>query len=171
MLSGILFGCICAFSSNDFSIGDVIRLNNYSLGNVYFNLVKYPILMFLSGFTVFGSIIVPICLISKGFSISFSITAIVQALGRKGVILAFAIFGLQTLISIPCFLVISASSIEGSYYIANTVFKRRKQLNQNLPNYKRHLYLFLFCSLLLLVYAAIDKSIVPALFSYLNVKF
>ena len=67
------------------------------------NNFKYQLIALFLGFSVIGVFLLPILSAVRGFFLSFSVAAIIRLLGSKGILLTLALFGVNTLITVPCF--------------------------------------------------------------------
>ena len=140
-------------------------MGEYSFWSTFFNLIKFPLLVFFFGFTAFGVILTPATVFMKGCFVSASVSAAVSSFGAKGILFAVSMFGIQTLVSIPCLIVASAFSIELSKTFL-FVFKRsKKNLVGVRPQISSFLILFLFMLLLLFLFSAVDAVLTPKLVS------
>ncbi len=64
---------------------------------------KYHLTALFLGLSLLGVIFIPVLSGIRGFMLSYSIAAVVRLLGGKGAWLALSVFGIRTLITIPCF--------------------------------------------------------------------
>ena len=76
---------------------------------IYF---RYPILAFLLGFAAPAAVFLPLVSAVFGFFLSFSACCFFQAFGNLGLPVALAVFGLRTLVTLPCFLVLAAPALQ-----------------------------------------------------------
>ena len=83
---------------------------------------RYPVLALLVGFTAIGVVLLPGLTTAFGFFLSFAACCFTAAFGKEGTLLAFAVFGLRCVISIPCYFLVavpawkSAASLTGFYF-------------------------------------------------------
>lgn len=121
LLCGVVAGCITASyigGDSGKTLSDYMTRYVTSIGSeagaisllpgTAWNIYKYPIFAFVFGFTVLGIVLIPATVALRGFFLAFSIGTMIRLFGYQGMVLALAIFGIQTLIGIPCLLVISA---------------------------------------------------------------
>lgn len=125
LLCGILIGSFSAsYIENDTatqlssSIANSIGHKNFEIKpllliTIWDNL-KYFLLEVFWGFTFLGVIAIPITLAVRGYFLAFSIGAIINSYGISGIWLALALFGVQSIISIPCLIAISNKSFDAS---------------------------------------------------------
>ena len=81
-----------------------------SLWQALLNAWLFPLLAFLSGFTLLGVVLLPLLLAARGFMISFVFTSFISAFGPGGIWLALGEMGFQCLLSVPCLLLLSVYS-------------------------------------------------------------
>lgn len=181
LFMGLVFGCVFVINSNHIPFANFLNLEitsistgateNYSFFNTFFTMAKYPIIVFVLGFTAFGQILIPAAVFIKGFMLSFSISTLIGSIGKSGVFIALSMFGFQSLISIPCLLVVSTLSFETSKAFASVLAR------QTVPNSRKQkpiahvVTTFVFALILMLITAIIDMAITPALVSLSTSKF
>ena len=175
MLLGIAIGCV--FAANCGSdvlsklIGEDIRnfsqdgIWQYSFSKTFFNLVKYPGVVFFLAFTAFGVIAIPILVFAKGFILSLSVSSLIASFGKVGIVAALSVFGVQAAISIPCLILLSAFAVEISRVFAFVVIPPKRRITGKKPNFIYFLAFFVFCLILLLLTATLDAVITPKLLS------
>lgn len=179
LLCGILFFCgtiagtITAGVINDgtklgtyfssymtfFLTGNTVKRDFFS---AVFDAYKYNILSLALGFSVVGVFFIPVLSALRGFFLTFSISTVVRVLGGNGILLALAIFGLNTLFTIPCFLILSTDAFSASQYIMRqTVLRNQKTMTSPL---NRHFFSRCgLCFFMLTITALIDLFITPQL--------
>lgn len=84
------------------------------IGAVAANTYFYHVISFLLGFSILGVVLIPATSAIRGFMLSFSMAVIIRMYSGKGVAVALAAFGITSVISVPCFLIISVLSFEAS---------------------------------------------------------
>lgn len=92
--------------------GGIIRADFISALIVAF---KYPVFVIFLGFSIPGFVIMPFVLGLRGFYLSFSIATFIKVFGSGGALVAFGLFGLTALITIPCLFILAAQSFSSSY--------------------------------------------------------
>ncbi|MEG2377086.1 MAG: hypothetical protein RSC43_01890 [Clostridia bacterium] len=134
LLCGIVAGCITASYIGD-EAGAALRsyVLNYtktlgvipSVGELFpgaiWNVYKYPLCTFLFGFTVLGIVLIPGAVALRGFFLSFSVATMIRLYGSSGLTLALAMFGVSSLIGIPCLLIISAQGFHAARSFARVM--------------------------------------------------
>ena len=64
--------------------------------------LREPAVIFLLGFCTFGAAVIPLVCLWQGFTLSFAVACFAASLGRDGVLLSLAAFGIRGVILIPC---------------------------------------------------------------------
>ncbi|NLA86338.1 MAG: hypothetical protein GX847_03455, partial [Clostridiales bacterium] len=108
---------------------------------------KYHLLALFLGFSILGVVSIPFLSAVRGFFLSFSVSAVIKLFGSRGILLALSIFGINTLITIPCFFVLSVSAFSASLYILRLVFA--KNLKNTVSPFNRRF--FVNCGICLIV--------------------
>lgn len=80
--------------------------------------LRYPLTAFLLGFASIGVLLLPLAAGAFGFSLSFSVCCFTAAFGLDGVLLALAVFGIRCAVTLPCFFLLAAASLERSMALA-----------------------------------------------------
>lgn len=175
LVLGILAGCIFAiYSENAVLTGlvgeDIKRISengvyDYSFLKTFLNLIKYPVLSFMLAFCAYGVLCVPVLVFFKGFTISLSISSIIGAFGKKGILTAISVFGVQTMVSIPCLIIIASLSFDCSKAFARVVKTPKIMVAEKRPNFPYFVLCFFVCVILLLLTALVDVAVTPTLLS------
>ncbi len=175
LLLGVAAGCVFAVNSENGAVAGIIGEDirnlsesgryDYSFSKTFFNLIKYPAISFFLAYSAFGVLLIPVLSFFKGFVLSVSISSIISVFGKKGILTAFSLFGIQTLISIPCLVVLAAISFECSKVFAFAVKTPRGQISAKKPNFLYFTLFFVFCVILMLFTAMMDTAITPSLTS------
>ncbi len=171
MLCGIITGVIAAvYISSDVrtNICDYIikfisslsvdESNHAALLNSIVNLFKYPITVFLLGLTAFGIVFIPVVVFLRGFSISFVVSAVIQTLSHKGIVLAFVTYGLQAIATITCTLMIASKGMVASKRMLNLI-RNKKRDERAVENV--YLVLFAICICVLFLISLLEVYIIP----------
>lgn len=130
-----------------------------SVLGVYF---RYPLAVFAFGFTVGGVFFIPLFLLVQGFAISFSAFCFASALGRHGLTLALAAFGLRYLIVLPITLLLAVFSIGGALQLRRG--RKKGSAKGKGPYGPDHYLRFAVCALVLLAGVIAELVWVPKLF-------
>ena len=97
-LSGYLDGFLTVVES-----GKIVRPAFVSL---LWKAIRWPLFALMLGFTPLGLICIPVLFLIRSFLLSFSISSFFHVLGAKGLLFAFSIFGITSLVYIPILFVL-----------------------------------------------------------------
>jgi hypothetical protein len=170
-LVGALGGAISANYISDFS-GSLLK--NYflspdggvfvsgGLGKSLFDTFLYPTIAVFFGFAAFGFILLPPLLGLKGFVLTFVAASIIKVFGGKGFLVSLSLFGLTSLISFPCLLILSVQAFTASYNLTGALLKRRII---RVIYGKAYFLRCLLCFAALILSAFIDAYLAPLLAS------
>lgn len=132
----------------------------FSVAGSYF---RYPLLVILLGQAAIGVVLIPLLCLLQGCSLAFSIACFSSALGRGGVLLAAAAFGLRWLLLLPCLFFLAAEHIgitQRSIPARKKTGGKRRESDQ-----QRHLRLTL-CLFVLLVGVIAEAVLLPGIFQF-----
>lgn len=171
LLIGIVSGAICCFSSFfSTSKGDVFSVftsleNNdfdYTFLRSFFTFSKYPVVIFILGFTAFGIFFIPVAVFLKGFFLSFSVASVFKFVGANAFLVSVSTFGIQILFSVPAIIILSALSFEFSKNFVVLFFGR---VDTRTPKTDIRIFLIAFACIisLSLLFAFFDTIITPKL--------
>lgn len=181
ILCGAMFLCGCiigtvaagAISSAD-QLGETINgyLSVFSSGmpsqpdffSAALNAFKYQLAAVFLGCSIFGVVCIPLLSAVRGFFLCFSVSAFVRTLGGKGILLSLSVFGLDALITIPCFFILAVSAFSASHYISKMALSKNKK--PGIPFSSNILVVCGICFMLLVLSALIDTYLTPSLISY-----
>ena len=85
----------------------------------------YLLVLFL-GFSLLGPLCLPVVAGVRGFYLSFSIAVFIRAFGAGGWPLAFALFGVGALITVPCFFFLAAQAFRVSTHLGKSALGLEK---------------------------------------------
>ena len=83
------------------------------------DILRWPGLALLLGFTALGVLGLPLLFAVRGFLLAFSIAAFVQMFGSAGCLLAFLVFGVSGGLSIPALFVLGVQSLNAARSLAS----------------------------------------------------
>ena len=126
----------------------------FSVLAVYY---RYALLTVICGFLTGGLLLIPLLCMMQGFSLSFSVCCFASAMGRSGVMLALAAFGVRCLIALPCTFYLAAQAMARSYDKLQTVKQKEK------PRITSDAWPILKCFLILLFGVVTELTVVPRL--------
>lgn len=131
--------------------------------SVLFNAFKYHILVIIFGFSLIGTLSIPLLSAFRGFCLSFSVSLVMGALSSKGIICVILIFGVSSLIELPCYFILASQSLAASQSLFSLTF--RTGTRSPLSPYDRAYFVrCIFCFVLLLVSALISTFVIPYIF-------
>lgn len=156
-----------ALSSFENDINEIVQngVGEYSLIKTFFNATKFPLAIFLLGFTVFGVFFAPLVVCVKGCLLSMSVSAIINSFGAKGFILALSMFGIQALAAIPCIIILSSYSMEVSKGFLSAFNKFKKNSLKTRPQTSSFVILFFVVVFILFLFSLLDVTVTPKLVS------
>lgn len=129
------------------------------VAGVIFAYFREPLALLLAGFFVGGVWLVPLMILGQGFLLAFSVSCFSLALGRTGLLCAFAAFGIRCLFVLPCSFFLAAQA-----WFAADRLRHGERLKSELWPKVSPLYAFFACSIALLLGCVIEISLVPRLF-------
>ncbi|MCL2568383.1 MAG: stage II sporulation protein M [Oscillospiraceae bacterium] len=123
---------------------------------------RVPLLILFLGFSLFGTPILPMVAGVRGFYLSFSIAVFIRAFGIAGWPLAFVLFGVGALITVPCFFLLASQAFRSSLGLGKAVLGAGKVHLGILcgPGYFGRCGL---CAVLILVAVFVELYVTPAL--------
>ncbi len=173
LLCGIIIGCLVgkyiSGESDNFLKRYVLQyeeithvgVGKYSFLKSLFNLTKYPVIIFLLSFTAIGVFSIPLIVFIKGFFSAISVSAVIHSIGTNGILAALSIFGIQTLITFPCILLISSIAFEFSKVFFK-IFRRNSCATVVYPiSLQGYIFIFFICLIALLLCTLVDMLLTP----------
>ena len=125
---------------------------------------KYNLIAIALGFSILGVFFIPLLTAVRGFFLTFSVSTVVRVIGGKGALLALSIFGVDTLIGIPCFIILSVYSYSVSSYLLRLAVSKNQR--SGISPFNSSLFTNSgICLAVLLVAAAFDCYVAPRLIS------
>lgn len=171
-LAGALSGAVSANYISDYS-GTLLK--NYflsaqsgvfmsgGLAKSFFDSFLYPAIAFFLGFAAFGFILLPLLSGLKGFVLTFVATSIIKVLGSAGWLVSLSLYGLTSLISLPCLLILSVQAFTASFTLTGALLKRRAVFRAVYG--KVYFIRCLLCAAALIITVFIDAYLAPILAS------
>ena len=119
---------------------------------------RYPLLALLLGSTALGVVLLPCVTAAYGFFLSFSVCCFTASFGPAGVLLALAVFGLRSALTLPCYLFLAVPAWGTSAALASlSLGKGRRTIAPDRDWYLRAAG----CGAVLLAGAALDLLLSP----------
>ena len=88
------------------------------LSVILWQTLRWPLLVFLLGFTALGVAGIPILFAVRGFLLSFAVSSFVLMFGGAGAILAFFAFGFSGMLSVPALFVLGVQGFSSGQELA-----------------------------------------------------
>jgi hypothetical protein len=92
------------------SVAGAVGTARPSVLSVIWQVARWPLLAVALSLTPVGLVGTPLLFLARGFLLSFAISSCFRVLGVSGLFLAFALFGLSGLISVPVLFVLGIQS-------------------------------------------------------------
>lgn len=139
--------------------GQVLHL---SLLSAVWEVVRWPLLAFVLGFTALGVVGLPVAFCVRGFLLSYAVSVLVRLYGSVGLVAALAVFGVSGFFVLPALfaLGVDAFRVAGSM-TGNLLGDSRRTFS---PGQGR-LFRAGFCCLLLAMAAVLQFQLTPILLS------
>lgn len=125
-----------------------------SLPRVAAAYLREPLMLLLLSSCTFGAALIPLVCAWQGFTLSFAVACFAGSLGRDGMLLSLAAFGLRCLVVLPCTLLIARWAFD----------KALCRLQGGTTDTKQRGILLIALALLLLG-ALLEATLVPQLFT------
>ena len=140
-----------------------------SLAAQIWDMMRWPLLALLLGFTALGLLGLPLLFAVRGFLLGFSIASFIQLFGSSGCLLAFLLFGLSGAISVPVLFVLGVQSFAAARGLAGYTGQNNRAAR--LPYGRAYLRRCGLCALALCVCVLLERVAVPPLISGLAQTF
>lgn len=131
--------------------GEIFCLDMFAL---LWGLFRWPLFGVLLGFTALGLVGIPILFGVRGFALAFSIASFVGLYGGAGGILAFLLFGLSGVVTLPVLFVLG---LDG--------FLNARALSARVEKQRGNLVCYSWCAVALGIGICIEAMVVPVLLS------
>lgn len=173
----LLVGCVLALQTDGESVQALDRyLRHYlseahengglspSLWTVIWELCRWPLCVFLLGFTSLGAVAIPALFCVRGFLLSYAISSFLHIFGRDGMGAALAVFGISAFLVVPVLFLMASWSFPSAVHLATSVWREQPRC---LP--LRGGFHTLGCAILLLFAGILLQwSVMPPLLSMLS---
>ena len=127
--------------------------DNSSFLSILLDVSFYPLIVFAMGFFVFGFAMIPSLAAVRGYIYSFSVALLIRYYGISGVIPAFILFGIKSIVFIPCFVVLAVQAFSSSMKLTSTVVSRGASWTP--PYGKRFVLRSVLCFIALALFALV----------------
>ncbi len=137
-----------------------------SIWSVIWDLVRWPLFVFLLGFTALGVVAIPALLLVRGFLLSYSVTTFVGLFGTDGLVAALAAFGITALLLIPVLFVVAFDGLRSS------IARLAGGAEETAPRLLRQrLTILAPCAGIIILATALQWTAMPALLSAVCARF
>lgn len=133
-----------------------------SLPSTVWEVARWPLLVFLLGFTALGVVGIPAALCLRGFLFSYAVSVLVRLYGSAGLASALAVFGVSGFLVLPALFVLGVDGFRGAGALLMKLIgdgRRTPSLGQG------RLFRAGCCAALLAVAAAFQFRLTPVLLS------
>lgn len=135
-------------------------LREPALWELVWRALRWPLVVFLLGFTALGAFGIPALTALRGFYLSFSVAAFAQAYGSKGLMTAFLLLGVPALAYVPAFFLLSTQSFSAACALARRV---GGQGRYELPYHRDYFFRCGVCAAAVCLGIFAEQWLVPAL--------
>ena len=129
-----------------------------SLGAAIWDLIRWPAIVLLLGFTPVGVVGIPLVMGVRGFLLCYAATTFARLFHLPGMAAALAAFGVTVLLAIPVLFVVAADSFCQS-------LGRLPGAGAPLARWSQRTVVLAPCAGLLILAVALQRVVMPALFS------
>ena len=167
-LLGSLFGVFIGSFSIDGEIPGLItkhitgEFSRVTYLSVLWNISWYHLLAIFLGTSIFGVALLPLLSLLRGYLLSLTVASIIVSVAKNGILLAIIYIGIPSIISLPCFFIISMDSFTLSKKLClllNGTYKQAPDLA-----IIRHAVI---CGVLLAASALLETYILPLCISFI----
>ena len=128
------------------------------LAGIVFSYFRSAAALFLMGLASCGLWLVPLFMAGQGFILGFSVHCFGVALGRNGIWIALASFGLRCVFVLPCCFYLAARSWSNAAKL-----RRIGQIREKPDSGRSSFYPIIICGIVLLIGCMLEISLVPRL--------
>lgn len=129
-----------------------------SIGAAVWDLVRWPAVVLLLGFTPFGVVGIPLVMGARGFLLCYAATTFARLFHLPGMAAALTAFGVTVLIAVPVLFVVAADSFQQS-------LGRLPGAAAPPVHWSQRTVVLAPCAGLLILAVALQRAVMPALFS------
>lgn len=123
-------------------------------------ILRWPILTFLLGFTALGVVGLPAVFCVRGFLLSYAAAVLVRLYGVTGLGVSLAVFGVSAFMVLPALFILGVDSFRGAGAMA---VKQAGDSRRNPPDRQRRLLRAGCCGVLLALAAVLQLRLTPVL--------
>ena len=129
-----------------------------SLGAAIWDMVRWPAIVLLLGFTPVGAVGIPLVMGARGFLLCYAASTFARLFHLPGMAAALTAFGVTVLIAVPVLFVVAADSFFQS-------LGRLPGSGGSLVHWSQRTVVLAPCAGLLVLAVALQRVVMPALFS------
>lgn len=135
-----------------------------SLWSVVWDLVRWPLFVAAMRFTALGIVGIPAVMLVRGFLLSYAAATFSRLFGGGGAVAALAVFGITVLLAVPVLFVAAQDSFQAA-------LARRTGAPTAQVQPENRLTALSVCVGLLVLAAALQRTVMPALLSAVCARF
>ena len=170
LFCGVVAGAVSASLIDEAASQELISLISAAMPSVSpyktaLTTLKLPLIIFLLGFTPLGTVFIPVFTGIKGYTLSYTIGAILKAYGVSGIWLSLSIFGFQALILFPVLILLSTQNLSVSITQAKGLFKSNHIFTNGIFT-KKHFLISGICFGALFILIVLEICITPQLITH-----
>lgn len=123
-------------------------------------IVRWPFLAFVLGFTALGVVGLPLVFSVRGFLLSYAVAALVRLYGVTGLVVSLAVFGVSGFLVLPVLFTLGVDSFRGAGAMA---VKLMGDGRRSFPPGRGRLFRAGCCGILLAVASTLQLQLTPVL--------
>lgn len=135
---------------------------HFSLLSAVWEVLRWPLLTFVLGFTVLGVVGLPVAFCVRGFLLSYAVSVLVRLYGAAGLVAALAVFGFSDFFVLPALFTLGVDAFRAAGSMAGNLLGDSRRTFS--PGQGR-LFRTGCCSLLLATAAVLQLQLTPVLLS------
>lgn len=130
------------------------------LAALLWDLAKWPLAVFLLGFSSLAVAAVPLLFGLRGFLVSYCVAALIRAMAGRGALLALVLFGVESLFCLPVLLLLGLQSWMAGRALKGHLFYTKRLKNPYTAPYWLRVCL---CAAVLVLGALMESVVLPPL--------
>lgn len=124
---------------------------------LFWGLARYPLLVFLLGFSALGTVGIPALSFARGFTLAFTLSVLTRLYAFNGALMGYILFGVVSTLSIPAYLLVASGAFLSSVRLGRTWFSIPAPLDPG-SGAKPYFLRFILAMLLLLLLAIGERA-------------
>lgn len=135
---------------------------HFSLLSAVWEILRWPLLAFVLGFTVLGVVGLPVAFCVRGFLLSYAVSVLVRLYGSVGLVAALAVFGFSGFLVLPALFTLGVDAFRAAGSMTgNLLGDSRRTFSSG----QGRLFRTGCCSLLLAMAAVLQFQLTPVFLS------